>query len=60
MCVEIKRTKCKPVIIGCVYRAPDLDLAVFVSYMGNISPKIDFANLDVIILGDFNVDFSTA
>lgn len=56
--IEINRTKSKPVIIGCAYRAPDFDLAAFISYLENISPYIGFRSSDVILLGDFNVDFS--
>ena len=54
--IEVTRSKCKPVLICCVYRAPDTDLTKFISSFNDTSSKISFMNSDVVVLGDFNVD----
>ena len=54
--VQITRSKAKPVLVCCVCRAPDSDLAKLISYLDETS-KINYTNSDVIILGGFNVDF---
>ena len=55
--VEITRSKSKPVLVCCVYRAPDSDLTKTISYLDKTLSKINYTNSDVVILGDFNVDF---
>ena len=45
--------------MGCVYKPPDSVLTEFISFLERMSPKINFAKSDVILLGDFNVDFSS-
>jgi endonuclease/exonuclease/phosphatase family metal-dependent hydrolase len=56
--VEITRSKSKPVLVCCVYRAPDSDLTKMTSYLDKTLSKINYANRNVVILGDFNVDFN--
>ena len=55
--VEVMRSKAKPVLVCCVYRAPDSDLAKLISYLNKTLSKINYTNSDVVILGGFNVDF---
>ena len=49
--VEITRSKSKPVLVCCVYRAPDSDLTKMTSYLDKTLSKINYANRDVVILG---------
>lgn len=54
--IELIRVKCKPTIICCAYRAPDVDFDGFISSIQNCLPAINFEKSDVIILGDLNVN----
>lgn len=57
--VEINRPKAKSILVGCVYRAPDVSLDASIeelnSCISNIPPSYE-----ICLLGDFNVDFLTS
>ena len=55
---EIVRQKCELIFICSVYKAPDADLESFVSFLGDYFLKLDYSNSDLVLLGDFNVDFT--
>ena len=56
--VQINRSKCKPLIIGCVYKPPDQPIENFVDDF-NLSLSGIEQNFDKIILGDLvNIDFT--
>ena len=55
---KIVRQKCKPILICSVYKAPDADLESFISSLEDTLLKLDYSNSDLVLLGDFNVDFS--
>ena len=54
--VQINRSKCKPLIIGCVHKPPDQPIDNFVDDF-NLSLSGIEQNFDKIILGVFNIDF---
>ena len=54
--IELIRDICKPTIICCAYRAPDVDLEGFISSLQSSVPEINFEKSDVILLGDLNVN----
>ena len=55
---EIVRQKCKPILICSVYKVPDADLESFISSLEDTLLKLDYSNSDLVLIGDFNVDFS--
>ena len=55
---EIVRQKCKPIFICSVYKAPDADLESFISSLEDTLLKLNYSNSDLVLIGDFNVDFS--
>ena len=57
--IRISRPKCKPIFLYCVYRPPNSDLTNFISTIQNSIENIGLKNSDIILLGDFNVDFTT-
>jgi hypothetical protein len=56
LCIEIIRTKCKPTIICCAYRAPDADFIKFISNLENGMSNIDLEKSVFVFLGDLNVN----
>ena len=54
--IELIRDICKPTIICCAYRAPDVDLEGFIPSLQSSVPEINFEKSDVILLGDLNVN----
>ena len=57
--IELTRKICKPTLICCIYRAPDSDLTRFISKLYDCLPLMDLDKCELILLGDFNVDFSS-
>ena len=55
---EIVRRKCKPILICSVYKAPEAYLESFISSLEDSLLKLDYCNSDLVLLGDFNVDFT--
>ena len=55
---EIVRRKCKPILICSVYKAPEANLESFISSLEDSLLKLDYCNSDLVLLGDFNVDFT--
>ena len=55
--IEINRAKCKKLIVCCVYRPPDYCCDSLIDYFNTSLSKLP-AETEVIILGDFNADFS--
>ena len=55
---EIARQKCKPILICSVYKAPNADLESFIPSLEDTLLKLDYSNSDLVLIGDFNVDFS--
>lgn len=45
--IELLRDKCKPTIICCAYRAPDVFFGGFISSLQNCIPAINFEKSDV-------------
>ena len=45
-------------MICSVYEAPDVDLESFISSLEDTLLKLDYSNSDLVLIGDFNVDFS--
>lgn len=56
--IEIARAKCKPVIICCAYRAPDKNVDDFISRLYSCMPALNLEKLDLVFLGDLNVNMS--
>ena len=54
--IEITRSKCKPTIICCAYRAPDADFAKFTTNLENGLLNIDLEKSDFVLLGDLNIN----
>ncbi|XP_066019612.1 uncharacterized protein [Pocillopora verrucosa] len=55
--IKINRTRCKPLIIGNVYRPPDQPVDTFLDNLNESLSRIDSTS-DKVLLGDFNIDFS--
>ncbi|XP_028518360.1 uncharacterized protein LOC114576263, partial [Exaiptasia diaphana] len=54
--IELLRNKCKPTLICCAYRAPDVNAKDFISSLSNSMSSIDLDKSDVVLLGDLNVN----
>lgn len=54
--IEITRSKCKPTIICCAYRAPDADFVRFITNLENGISNIDLEKSDFVLLGDLNIN----
>ena len=55
--IEIKNTKIKNLIVGCIYRHPhSSNLYDFMNYVSNWLTKLNKENRKVFISGDFNID----
>ena len=57
--VEIKRPKCKQMILCRSYRPDDEHTDGFISNLADSLNNIDTENYDIVLVGDFNVDYST-
>ena len=55
--IEVTRRKCKPVFLCCAYRPPDSDISQFIEGLSTGLSSVDPNKYDILILGDFNVDF---
>ena len=55
--IEVCRPKYKSLYICCGYRAPDTYLTSFISGITQALSLLDVTNCEVILLGDFNVDW---
>jgi hypothetical protein len=55
--VEISEPKSKPFWISCWYRPPDSPVEIFNNYE-ELVKKMDSENMEVILIGDFNGDWS--
>ena len=58
--IEVKRDKCKNLLVGSFYRPPDQNLDYFNTSLSESLESLHGNDLsgDVVLLGDFNVDFS--
>ena len=54
--VEICKPKAKPILIGCVYRAPDVSLDGSIDELKESILGIP-TNYEILLMGDFNVDY---
>ena len=54
--IEIKRSHCKRMIIGSIYRPPDLNITVFAQSLRTSLEHIHSELCDLVILGDFNAN----
>ena len=54
--VEVNRQKCKRLFVGCVYRPPNVCFDSFIDQLNNLLTELP-ADSEIIVLGDFNVDF---
>ncbi|PFX25317.1 Retrovirus-related Pol polyprotein [Stylophora pistillata] len=54
--IELTRTKCRPVLICCAYRAPVFDFANFISNLEISMTKVNLDKCDFVLLGDLNVN----
>ena len=57
--VEIKRPKCKRMILCCSYRPDDGNIDGFISNLADSLNYIDTENSEIVLVGDFNIDYST-
>ena len=57
--IQVNRTRCKPLIIGNIYRPPNQSVDNFLDNLSASLSGID-PNSDKVLLGDFNVNFSTS
>ncbi|XP_028416157.1 uncharacterized protein LOC114539748 [Dendronephthya gigantea] len=55
--IEISKPKSKPFLINCWYRPPDSMIEIFNIYE-DLVKKMDNENKEVILIGDFNCDWS--
>ena len=53
--IELHCTKCKPLIIGCIYRPPSQPIDEFLTDVDNSLQRVNNRHAKV-LLGDFNVD----
>ena len=55
--IEIQQTNSNNIVVGCVYRPPNTDLALFNAELLDILNKINSKNFRLaVIAGDFNID----
>ena len=54
--IEISLPKCKKLLIWTIYRAPDLNIESFIQNLGTSWSALP-DNIELILLGDFNVNF---
>lgn len=56
MWIKVNSTYTRPLLIGCVYRPPSADISYYESMLNHFEHILDKDN-DIIILGDFNLDY---
>ncbi|CAB4007449.1 Hypothetical predicted protein [Paramuricea clavata] len=56
-CIEDVRPKCKTLLVWTVYRAPDVNLDIFIEDLSHSLHTSE--DVHTILLGDFNVDMQT-
>ena len=54
--IELTRTKCRPVLICCAYRAPGFDFMNFISNLEISMEKVNLDKCDFVLLGDLNAN----
>ena len=54
--IQVNRTKCKPLLIGCVYRPPDQNVDDFLKNLESSLAEVE-TSTEIMVLGDFNIDF---
>ena len=54
--IELTRSKCRPILICCAYRAPVFDFANFISDLEISMEKVNLDKCDFVLLGDFNAN----
>ena len=57
--IKVARPKCKPMLIGAFYRPPDFDPYKFTESFNNSFKALDKTKNEIVIMGDFNIDFSS-
>ena len=57
--VQINNQKCKPIVVRTFYRAPDENIDRFIEGLGQSLSLLDLNAIEIVILGDFNVDFTS-
>ena len=57
--IEICKPKAKPVLVGCIYRAPDVPLYCSIEELKERILDIP-TNYEILLMGDFNVDYLTS
>ena len=55
--VSIKQNHSKLMLIGNLYRPPQGDVDNFIQYLENVFDDIEIDNIELFIMGDFNIDF---
>lgn len=55
---QINKQKCKSIAVGTFYRAPDENIDCFMEGLGQSLGLLDSNSAEIVILGDFNVDFA--
>ena len=55
--VTIKQNHGKLVLIGNLYRPPQGDINNFIQYMENVLDSIEIDDIELFLMGDFNIDF---
>ena len=55
--VKIIHEKQRNVVIGNVYRLPQGNVKMFTNYLEGVIENIDMESEDLILMGDFNIDF---
>ena len=54
--IELTRSKCRPTLICCAYRAPDMDFCNFIFNLNNCMANIKLDKCDLVLLGDLNAN----
>ena len=54
--MQVNQTKCKPLLIGCVYRPPDQNVDDFLKNLEGSLAEVE-TSTEIMVLGDFNIDF---
>ena len=54
--IEIKHSKCKNSLCGCIYQHPNTDATNFVQYLEATFSLVDKKKYNIFLMGDFNID----
>ena len=57
--LELRRPYCKRLTLCCTYRPGDQNIDEFIMYLDHCIGDMDLDNSEVVLTGDFNVDYST-